>query len=167
MREAMARVELATHIAAMPATCFDLARDLDLHLDSLRDTGERAVAGRMSGLIDLGEQVTWRARHAGIVFQLTVRITAFDRPHHFRDSIVAGPFRAFEHDHRFSEVPDGTIMRDVIAFRAPFGLLGRIAEVAFLRHHLARVLGKRAEAIKARAEHGDSNTAAVASREAL
>ena len=37
---------------------------------------ERAVAGRMTGAIELGETVTWRARHFGYWWTLTSRITA-------------------------------------------------------------------------------------------
>jgi hypothetical protein len=43
-----------------------LARDIDFHTQSLVDTGERAIAGRTSGLIGLGESVTWEARHLGV-----------------------------------------------------------------------------------------------------
>jgi len=59
----MQTIRITTWIAAPPERCFDAARDLDLHLRSMAHTGERAVAGRTSGLIELGEEVTWRARH--------------------------------------------------------------------------------------------------------
>src|SRR3954452_16759738 len=56
----MTTITIVTTIRATPERCFDASRDLDLHLDSMADTGERAVAGRTSGLIELGEQVTWK-----------------------------------------------------------------------------------------------------------
>ena len=40
--------------------------------------GQVAVGGRTSGLIGLGEEVTWRARHFGVTQHLTSKITAFD-----------------------------------------------------------------------------------------
>jgi len=55
--------------------CFDLARDIDFHQRSLTDTGERAIGGVTSGLIALGETVTWEATHFGVRQRLTVRIT--------------------------------------------------------------------------------------------
>ena len=97
----MARIELQTRIAVSIDRCFDLARDLDLHVRSMESSGEKAVAGRTSGLIGLGEEVTWRARHFGIVHEHCSRITAFDRPRHFRDRMVQGRFKSFEHDHFF------------------------------------------------------------------
>jgi hypothetical protein len=50
------RIELITTIAAPPGPCFDLARSIDLHLESTAGTGEKAVAGRTSGLIEMGEE---------------------------------------------------------------------------------------------------------------
>jgi hypothetical protein len=40
---------------------FDLARSIDAHKDSMAQSREEAVAGVMSGLISLGQEVTWRA----------------------------------------------------------------------------------------------------------
>src|SRR5438045_2573161 len=108
----MPTLVLETTIAAPRPRCFDLSRDLDLHLRSMTESGERAVAGRLSGLIGMGEEVTWEARHFGLTHQHTSRITAFDPPAHFRDSMVRGRFARFEHDHYFLEQSGGTLMRD-------------------------------------------------------
>jgi hypothetical protein len=72
----MPRIELTTRIAAPPERCFDLARDLDLHLQTMRQSGERIVGGRTAGLIGLNEEVTWSARHFGVHHRHTSRITA-------------------------------------------------------------------------------------------
>ena len=88
----MPRIELVIEVRVSPERCFDLSRDLDLHRHSLAHTNERAVAGRTTGLIEAGEQVTWRAQHFGVVFEHTALITRFDRPHHFQDLMIAGRF---------------------------------------------------------------------------
>lgn len=144
----METIRIETWIAASPERCFDAARDLDLHLRTMAHTGERAVAGRTSGLIELGEEVTWRARHFGIVQHFTSRITAFDRPRHFRDEMQRGAFRSFVHDHYFEAEGEGTKMTDALVFSAPFGFLGRIAEKLVLRGYLTRLLAGRAALLK-------------------
>jgi ligand-binding SRPBCC domain-containing protein len=144
------RVE--TLIAARPEICFDAARDLDLHAKSMAHTGERAVAGRTSGLIELGEEVTWRARHFGVTQHLTSRITAFDRPRYFQDAMQRGAFRSFVHDHFFEPRAAGTLMIDAFTFAAPLGILGILAERLVLRRYMTRLLTARAEVIKAFAE---------------
>jgi ligand-binding SRPBCC domain-containing protein len=104
-------------------------------------------------LIGLGEEVTWEATHFGIRQRLTSRITIFDRPVHFRDAQVRGPFRRFDHDHFFAVESGGTMMRDVFDYSAPLGPLGRIADVIFLCSYMTRFLRKRAVAIKLAAEN--------------
>jgi len=98
--------------------CFDAARDLDLHLRSLAHTNERAVAGRTSGLIELGEEVTWRARHFGITQHFTSKITAFDRPRYFQDAMQRGAFRSFVHDHFFTVDGDKLRCPELDRYRA-------------------------------------------------
>ncbi|HWW62670.1 MAG TPA: SRPBCC family protein [Thermoanaerobaculia bacterium] len=144
----MQTITVETWIDAPPERCFDAARDLDLHARGLAHTNERAVAGRTSGLIELGEDVTWRARHFGVTQHFTSRITAFDRPRHFQDAMQRGAFRSFVHDHYFRDENGGTRMTDVLAFAAPLGILGRLAETLVLRRYLVRLLEGRAITIK-------------------
>ena len=145
-------IDFLTSITAPPEICFDLARDIDLHVKSTPGTNERAVAGITSGLIGLDQEVTWEATHFGIRQRLTSRITAFDRPNHFRDSLVRGAFSRFDHDHFFLAEGNGTIMRDVFDYESPFGWLGRLADVLFLRSYMLGLLARRAKIIKLAAE---------------
>ena len=148
----MATIKIVTVIDAPIEICFDLARDIDFHVRSMAETGERAVAGRTTGLIRLGESVTWKARHLGVVQRFTSRITAFDRPKYFRDEMTAGAFRFFAHDHHF-EIRDGrTVMIDVLVFQSPFGLLGRLVDSFFMTRYLRRLIERRCRAIKHEAE---------------
>ncbi|MBX3233690.1 MAG: SRPBCC family protein [Labilithrix sp.] len=150
----MARIELELFVAAPIERVFDLARDVDAHVASTPGTEERAVAGKTSGLLDLDDEVTWEARHFGVMQRLTSRITAFDRPRHFRDSMVRGAFRRFDHDHFFTTEGDGTRCRDVFDFDAPLGPLGRIAERLFLERYMRRFLATRMRVLKELAEAG-------------
>jgi ligand-binding SRPBCC domain-containing protein len=145
----MTTITIVTKIHASLERCFDASRDLDLHLESMGHTGERAVAGRTSGLIELGEQVTWEGRHFGIRQRFTSAITAYDRPRHFQDSMLRGAFRSFVHDHYFAPYAEGTLMTDVLAFRSPLGVLGAIVDRVIMTAYLTRMLTKRNETVKA------------------
>ena len=145
-------VRVETLIDAPAARCFVAARDLDLHMRSVAHTGEKAVAGRTSGLIELGEEVTWRARHFGVVQHFTSKLTAFDRPRYFQDAMQRGAFKSFVHDHYFEEEGGRTRMLDILEFTAPLGPLGRLAERLVLGRYLRRLLGMRAATIKQAAE---------------
>jgi ligand-binding SRPBCC domain-containing protein len=145
-------IDITTQIAAPIQRVFDLSRSVDLHATSTMQTGERAVAGITSGLMSLGQEVTWRARHFGIWQCLTSRITVFDPPTHFRDSLVRGAFHRFDHDHFFLQRGEMTIMRDVFDFQSPLGILGRIADYLVLTRYLRHFLITRNAAIKEAAE---------------
>lgn len=153
----LATIALSTHIAAPRERCFDLARSVELHVRSTAATGERAVAGKTAGLLALGDEITWRARHLGVRQSLSGRITAYDRPRHFQDTMLRGAFARLRHDHFFDAAPDGggTVMRDVLDFAAPLGPLGWLAERLFLTAYLRRFLQARNRELKAVAESDD------------
>jgi ligand-binding SRPBCC domain-containing protein len=148
----MPTIELITQINAPIEKVFDLSRSIDLHIESTKHTGERAIAGKTSGLIELGETVTWRARHFGIWQNLTSKITEFQYPYLFVDEMVSGAFKSFRHEHHFSQVDQHTIMKDVFEFESPLGILGKLANWLFLKRYMTNLLETRNAAIKKAAE---------------
>lgn len=148
----MTVIRVATTIAAPAGRVFDLARSVDFHVASAKASGERVVGGVASGLLEPGDEVVWSARHFGVRQTLSSRITSFDRPRSFRDSMVRGAFKRFDHDHLFEDQGDVVVMRDVFDYDAPLGLLGRIADALVLERHMRRFLEARAAEIKQAAE---------------
>ena len=156
----MPTIKVEIVIAAPPMRCFDLARSVEAHLASVAHTGEQAVAGKTRGLLALGDRVTWRARHFGIVQELTSEITKFDPPVNFQDTMVRGAFASLVHDHYFSATPSGTRMLDVLTYSAPLGPLGRLAEILFLTRYMRGFLERRGRALKTLAEAESDNASA-------
>lgn len=148
----MTVIDLITDIDAPIERVFDLARDIDLHARSMAHTDEQAVAGKTSGRVDLGDTVTWRARHFGLWWSLTSRITAVDAPIRFEDVQERGPFAWFRHEHRFEPLGDGTRMHDHWEHRSPLGQLGRIVDRLVLGRYMRSLLVTRNEALKRTAE---------------
>lgn len=148
-------IKLETKINAPVERVFDLARSIDLHRDSMSKYDEKAIAGVTSGLIRMNETVTWEAAHFGVRQNLTSKITAFERPWHFRDSMVKGVFKRFDHDHYFEGDGAETSIRDVFDYDSPLGILGTIADALFVEKHLREMLKERNELIKRIAESDD------------
>jgi ligand-binding SRPBCC domain-containing protein len=144
-----------TVIQAPIERCFDLARSVEVHLAGNVHSGEAAVAsaGVTSGLIGLGQRVTWRAKHFGIWQCLTSEITAMDRPTYFQDTMIQGAFRFMQHDHIFRALSSSeTQMEDVFRFAAPVPILGRLAEMAVLSPYMRALLCERNAVLKEIAE---------------
>jgi ligand-binding SRPBCC domain-containing protein len=145
-------ITIRTEINSTTEICFDLSRSIDLHKHSMEHTKEEAIAGRISGLIEMDEFVTWQASHFGITQYLTSKITNYDRPFIFRDEQTKGIFDYFRHDHIFEEINGKVIMTDVFDYKAPFGFLGKIADKLFLENYMTNLLLQRNKIIKAFAE---------------
>lgn len=142
----MPRLQVETEIAADPSRCFELSLSVDAHAASMAGSGERAIEGVTAGAMNLGDTVTWRARHFGIWFRMTSAITAYERPRRFVDEQVRGPFARWWHEHRFQDDGHGgTRMIDVIEFRSPGGPIGRLADRAVLAGYMAKLIRQRNE----------------------
>lgn len=148
-------IRLVTDINAPIATCFDMARDIGLHPQTVRGSQERAIAGRVRGLLGPGEWVTFEAKHFGVWQRLTARMTAFEAPILFADEMTQGAFKSLTHRHEFSPRLDGgTRMTDTLEFISPLGVLGRLADRLFLERHMRRFLEGRNRELKRLAETG-------------
>ncbi|MEV4656677.1 SRPBCC family protein [Micromonospora sp. NPDC049301] len=142
----MLRIELTTQVQAVREAVFDACLDVDMHTTSMGASAERAVGGVTTGRLTAGDAVTWEARHFGLPWRMTVGISDHRRPHGFTDEQIRGPFERWRHEHVFTPDPanpSATLMRDVIDFAAPMGLVGRLVASLILRPYLQRLVARR------------------------
>lgn len=145
-------IKIETTIKAPVEKCFDLSRDIDVHMDSMGLTKERAVAGVTHGMVGLSDTVTWEGTHLGVRQRLTSKITLFDRPNMFIDEMQRGAFRHWHHTHKFVPDDHGTLMTDIVDYASPFGILGRMVDAIYLENYVRQFLIRRNEHIKQVAE---------------
>jgi hypothetical protein len=80
---------------------------------------------------------------------LTSEITDMERPVWFQDTMTEGVLRFMQHDQFFRALsPDATKMKDVFCFGAPLPVLGRLAEIIFLRCYMRALLDERNSILK-------------------
>jgi len=148
----MSFIHLTTFIAAPIERVFDLGRSINLHKASMKKFGEHPVNGRISGLIELDETVTWKAKHLFKERILQVKVTALNRPYMFVDEQVAGDFGMMKHEHHFKKIDNGTIMIDQFWFSSPYGQFGKLLNVIYLKNYLKKLLEERNLVLKEAAE---------------
>jgi len=148
----MHKIELTTQINAPIERCFLLSLSVDVHCQSTKGTNEKAIAGVTSGLMKLNDTVTWRAKHFGIYQNLTSKITQYEYPNCFVDEMMKGAFKRMYHQHLFQQNGEGTIMKDVFEFEAPFGILGKVFSKLVLVNYMRHFLEIRNSTIKKVAE---------------
>jgi hypothetical protein len=79
----------------------------------------------------------------------TTQIDIWEPPHRFVDFQVRGPYRLWEHTHTFEPVEGGTLLIDRVRYAIPYGPLGMLAHVAFVRRDLRRIFDYRRDAVAA------------------
>ena len=139
----MTSIHFITKIKAPIQDVFDAARNIDLHQNSAYQTNEKAIAGRTSGLIELGETVTFRGKHFGLYWTHTSKIIQMENPTHFVDEMIQGQFKSFRHYHLFEEKEGVTIMTDIIEYETPLGVLGKLVDFLLLNNHLKKFISNR------------------------
>lgn len=148
----MARFVLERVIRATPEHVFAACLNPELHVESMARYGEEMVEGPAGGVFTEGSTVTWRAKHFGIAFRLSSIVYDIDPPHRFCDRQTKGPFGAFDHEHVFLAHPEGTLMRDTVTFRSPFGPIGALVDRLFMREYMRRIISERNEVLAASLE---------------
>ena len=79
-------------------------------------------------------------------------MTKVENPSFFEDVMISGAFASMSHKHRFIDKDDGTQMVDEFEFKAPLGILGKIAEYIFLTRYMRSFLIARNQELKEMAE---------------
>lgn len=102
-----------------------------------RITTPLPIAMREDAIID------YRLSLRGIPFRWRTRIALWEPPRRFVDLQERGPYALWEHTHTFDEAADGgTLVRDRVRYRLPFGPLGELA-LPMVRRDLTRIFGYR------------------------
>jgi ligand-binding SRPBCC domain-containing protein len=140
-------VRLETFISAPTEICFDLSRSVDMHTDP-------PVAGVMSGMMELGDTVTWESTHFGRKRSITSKIGEMERPYRFVDVLIRGNFKKLIHDHTFEARDGGTLLIDDFEFVSPGGPLGWLLDNLLLKNYMRNILMKRNKRLREPAESG-------------
>ncbi len=74
-------------------------------------------------------------------------ITHLREPDFFIDEQRLGPYRFWQHLHRFSQVEGGTEMIDRVTYQLPFGLIGDLVHWIWIRHRLEQIFDFRSRQV--------------------
>ncbi len=95
--------------------------------------------------------------YEGLIIRYTIRpilgipltwiseIKTWREDRYFIDEQRRGPYKLWHHEHHFREVEGGVEMTDVITYRMPFGVFGRLVHWLFIRRQLERIFDYRCQ----------------------
>jgi ligand-binding SRPBCC domain-containing protein len=90
-----------------------------------------------------GALIEYRLKLHGIRVRWLTRIETWEPGRRFVDAQVRGPYALWHHTHEFEPLGSGTLVRDRVRYRIPLGVLGALANLAFVRRDLRRIFAFR------------------------
>jgi ligand-binding SRPBCC domain-containing protein len=76
------------------------------------------------------------------------RILIWRPPHEFIDVQERGPYRIWQHTHTFEAVGEGTRMTDTLRYMPPFGPLGSVMRILWIKRDLEAIFDYRRQKIE-------------------
>jgi ligand-binding SRPBCC domain-containing protein len=97
-----------------------------------------------------GTKIRYRLSWHGIPVTWTTGIRRWEPPHRFIDVQLSGPYRLWHHTHLFESRDGGTLMTDIVRYRLPFGMIGRVVHALKVRRDMERIFDYRFQRISER-----------------
>jgi ligand-binding SRPBCC domain-containing protein len=98
--------------------------------------------------IRTGTQIEYIVRPLfGIPLKWKTKITAVDELKSFTDTQLKGPYKLWEHTHEFEKTPGGILMKDIVRYALPFGILGDIMHALMVRNKIREIFSYRREVL--------------------
>ena len=113
----------------------DVITPEDLSFEIKSDLPEKMYAGMI---------IEYRLKLFGFVPQNWVtEITQVEEHRFFIDEQKFGPYSFWHHQHWFESVEGGTEMRDILHYRLPFGVLGKMVHTLFIKQQVENIFSHR------------------------
>ncbi|MEI9981729.1 MAG: hypothetical protein WDN23_22575 [Edaphobacter sp.] len=129
--------------------CFLLSTNVELIGIAL---GMKPIEGKTSGLVVEDDRLLWAGWKFGLPQMHESRITKYERPTFFQDTMERGRFKRYQHDHYFYEMDERTVLNNKIRFTVPLGIVGKLVAQFVLVPYLSRRLKRRLSLLKRVAE---------------
>ncbi|MEQ1884757.1 MAG: SRPBCC family protein [Bryobacteraceae bacterium] len=101
-----------------------------------------------AGPVAEGTKICYRLHLHGIPIYWRTEIRKWKAPYRFVDVQRSGPYQLWHHTHRFETHGERTRMIDIVRYRLPFGVLGRIVHSLKVRADVRRIFDYRRQKIE-------------------
>ncbi|MEJ2422240.1 MAG: SRPBCC family protein [Acidobacteriota bacterium] len=109
-------------------------------------------------LMEPGAVIEYSLKLYGVRIRWKTLIDVWEPGRRFVDLQVKGPYKFWRHTHSFQRVDGGTLMRDHLEYALPYGPLGALAHVVFVRRSVHRIFEYRRQQIQALMGSGNARS---------
>ncbi len=93
-----------------------------------------------------GTLIDYKLALYGISLKWRTLIESWEPDARFVDSQIKGPYLLWHHTHIFEEIgPERTLVKDIVRYQMPFGILGQLAHRLFVKRMLDKIFDYRAK----------------------
>ncbi len=97
----------------------------------------------------VGTLIEYRLRLFGVPFRWASKISVWEPGHRFSDIQLRGPYKSWDHEHRFeTSGENATTIYDTVNYEAPGGILAPLINTLFIRPQIKQIFAYRAKAIR-------------------
>jgi hypothetical protein len=141
---ALSVLEISVVVPATPQALFAFHSD-PRNLTEVMPPTLKLVKLTTDGLAEEGRLIELHCRDLWVIpMHWTCRWRTVAPPHLLVDEIVKGPFRVFQHEHRFEPINEhSTLMRDRISYAWGHNWWGRLVSETFVRGYLHALFAYR------------------------
>jgi len=104
------------------------------------------ILDQSSPQIQSGTILNYKLKIHGIPVRWKTEILVWEPPFRFVDVQLKGPYSLWHHTHLFEAKDGGTLMKDIVRYRVPLGMLGRILTGAWVRRDIRGIFEHRSQA---------------------
>lgn len=138
----MAVFEASVDLACTPDEAFEfLAQPENIRL--ITPSSMMLVFDAAPQKLSLGSRMEFRVQAYGVVRSAVHDVVAWNAPRSFVERQIEGPMGAWEHEHLFEPIANGTRVTDRITFKTPGGVLGLLINERKIREALDDGFGHR------------------------
>lgn len=83
----------------------------------------------------------------GIKLNWVTEITHIKDKNYFVDEQRSGPYKMWHHEHILEETNDGIIMKDIISYIPPYGIIGLILNKLFIKKQVKEIFKYRTKVL--------------------
>lgn len=101
------------------------------------------VLSKSTENIEAGTLINYKLSLHGIPIKWVTKIERFEKNKLFVDTQIKGPYKKWHHTHSFKELKNGTLMKDHIIYKLPFGKLGQLIAGSFVKNDIKKIFTHR------------------------
>lgn len=128
-----------------------IAQPANLHEITPKHMGFIIISKNLPNKMYPGMIIRYKVRPLlNIPMNWVSEITHIDEFRFFIDIQRSGPYAFWHHQHFLEETTNGVWMRDIVTYKPPYGILGRIANRLFIEKQLEMIFDFRKNALEKR-----------------